>query len=193
MNRPATREITQSALFAALIAVSSFVAIPTGSVPFTLQVFAVLLAGLALGARAGVVSVVVYLVLGLVLPVYAGGTSGIGVLLGPTGGYLIGFIPAAAVAGIAMRRSGLRYAVVPALLGLIPLYALGAGWLAWQLDIESFWAVLTAGVIPFVPFDVVKALLAAAVAGALVSLPLGLRELPRERRGRRSACREAAD
>ncbi len=182
MHAAPVRELTHIALFAAFIAVCSFVAIPVGSVPFTLQVFAVLLAGLLLPPRAAVASVVVYVALGLVAPVYAGGASGLAALAGPTGGYLVGFIPAAALVGLARRHSaGSALPLAPALLGLLPIYILGAGWLEWQLHLGSLWAALTTGVLPFVPFDVMKALLAAGIARVLLSLPLGLRELPRER------------
>ena len=81
-----TRELATAALFTAILAASAFVAIPAGSVPFTLQVYVVLLAGMVLGPRLGVLSVLAYLVLGLVSPVYAGGASGLGALFGPTGG-----------------------------------------------------------------------------------------------------------
>jgi len=168
-------------MLAALIAVSSIVVIPTGAVPFTLQVFAVLLAGLVLAPGPAVMSVTAYLMLGLVTPVYAGGSSGLGALAGPTGGYLLGFLPAVFVVSLSRQRlAGSRLPLAPALLGLIPIYALGAAWLAWQLHLDS-WAAWTAGVLPFVPFDVVKAVLAAGVARVLLSLPLGLLELPPER------------
>ena len=68
--------------------------------PFTLQVFAVLLAGMVLGPRLGLLTVAAYLVLGLAAPVYAGGAAGAGVLLGPSGGYLVGFLPGVVVAGL---------------------------------------------------------------------------------------------
>jgi biotin transport system substrate-specific component len=175
-----SRQTTQIALFAALIAVSSFVAIPTGAVPFTFQVFAVLLAGLVLAPLPALACVAVYLMLGLVAPVYAGGASGIAALAGPTGGYLVGFLPAVLAVSFS-RRSGVgsRLPLGSALLGLVPLYVLGACWLAWHLHLDV-WAALTAGVLPFVGFDVMKALLAAGVARALLSLPLGLPEPPRE-------------
>ena len=86
MTQLTTREIAVAALFAALMAVSAFIAIPVGSVPFTLQVYVVLLTGLVLGARVGALSVLAYLILGLFAPVYAGGASGLGALFGPTGG-----------------------------------------------------------------------------------------------------------
>jgi biotin transport system substrate-specific component len=175
LSRLSTREIAVAALFSALIAVSAFVAIPVGSVPFTLQVYVVLLAGVVLGARIGVLSVLAYLVLGLFAPVYAGGASGLGALFGPTGGYLLGFIGAVIVSGL-IAGSGVP--TLPRLLtagvaGLVPIYALGAAWLGLQLDLTPATAALT-GIVPFVWLDVLKAIAAALTAKALVSLPLGL-------------------
>lgn len=182
MRSLTTREVTYAGLFTALIAGGALVAIPVGSVPFTLQVLFVLLAGMLLGPRLAALSVVAYLVLGLVAPVYAGGTSGLGVLMGPTGGYLWGFLPAALVTGVACtygRRSLVRF-VVAGLLGLVPIYALGVVWLAAQLHISASVALST-GVVPFVSLDVLKAVAAGLAARSLVNLPLGL---PSPQRGR---------
>ena len=175
MTRLTTRELATAALFTALMSVAAFVAIPVGSVPFTLQVYVVLLAGMVLGPRLGTLSVAAYLVLGLAAPVYAGGGSGLGVLLGPTGGYLWGFLGAALVAGLVSHRgeATAQRLLVAGLAGLVPIYALGASWLAVQLELSAGTAVLT-GVAPFVWIDVVKAVAAAFTARAVVSLPLGL-------------------
>ena len=182
MSPLTTRELTSAALFTALIAAGAFVAIPIGSVPFTLQVLFVLLAGMLLGPRLAALSVLAYLVLGLVAPVYAGGTSGLGVLFGPTGGYLWGFVPAALVTGVvcARGRTSLARFVGAGLLGVAPIYALGAVWLAAQLHL-SIGAALATGVAPFVWLDVLKALAAGLAARSLVNLPLGL---PAAQRGR---------
>jgi len=164
-----------AALFTALIAGGAFVALPIGSVPFTLQVLFVLLAGMLLGPRLAALSTLAYLALGLVAPVYAGGTSGLGVLFGPTGGYLWGFVPAALVTGTvcSQGRTCLTRFVGAGLLGLVPIYALGAVWLAAQLRI-SMGAALVTGVAPFVWLDVLKAVAAGLAARSVVSLPLGL-------------------
>jgi biotin transport system substrate-specific component len=182
LSRLTTRELAVAALFTALIAAAALISIPIGSVPFTLQVLVVLLAGMVLGPRLGALSTVAYLLLGLIAPVFAGGTSGLGVLMGPTGGYLWGFVPAAALAGvIATRGKGTltRY-LAAGLAGLVPIYVLGALWLSVQLHLDARTALAT-GVAPFVWVDAVKALTAALVARALVSLPLGL---PSPQRGR---------
>ena len=181
MSRLTTREIAYAALFAALVAAGAFVAVPLGPVPFTLQVLFVLLAGLVLGPRIGALSVVSYLIVGLVAPVYAGGTSGAGVLFGPTGGYLWGFVAGAALAGaVAWRRPSLARLLLGGLAGLLPIYSIGVTWLALQLQLDPAAAVAT-GVAPFVVGDVLKAIAAALAARSLVSLPLGLPVLQRDR------------
>jgi biotin transport system substrate-specific component len=183
MNRLSTREISYVALFTALIAVGAFITIPLGPVPFTLQPLFVLLAGLVLGPRLGALSVIAYLILGLIAPVYAGGTSGLGVLFGPTGGYLVGFVLAAVVAG-AVSRSGTpstsRF-IVAGLAGLVPVYVLGASWLAISLGTTDPSVVLVGGVLQFLPLDVIKAAAAGVLAYSLVRSPLGLPASLRDR------------
>jgi biotin transport system substrate-specific component len=146
-----------------------------GPVPFTLQVFFVLLAGLVLGPRFGATAVTLYLLLGLVAPVYAQGTSGVGALLGPTRGYLLGFIAAAALAGLLAGSARRPWRVLlAAMLALAPIYVLGTTWLAWQLHIGDARTALLEGLLPFVLLDLVKAVAATLVACALLSLRLGL-------------------
>jgi biotin transport system substrate-specific component len=153
-----------------------------GPVPFTLQVLFVLLAGLVLGFRLGALSVAAYLVVGLIAPVYAQGASGIGALVGPAGGYLLGFVVAACVVGACSERWQPRTfwpLLGIALAGLVPIYVIGASWLAWQLHTTAFGAIVWGGVAQFVPGDVLKAAIAALMARAFVSLPLGLPALYR--------------
>ena len=91
-NKNKTRDLVFIALFAVMIAVCSWISIPT-AIPFTMQTFAVYLTLNFLGGKKGTVSVCIYLLLGLIgLPVYANFTSGIGRLMGTTGGYMIGWI-----------------------------------------------------------------------------------------------------
>lgn len=182
MTRLTTAHIARSALFAALIAGGAFVTIPIGPVPFTLQVLFVLLAGMILGPRLAMLAVAVYLALGLIAPVYAGGASGVGTLVGPTGGFLVGFVPAALVAGWLSRSAAPSTGrfVLAGVAGLVPIYAVGATWLGLQLNLDAGPAIGT-GVLPFVAADVVKAGLAAVVASSLVSSPLGLLASQRDR------------
>ncbi len=155
-----------------------------GPVPLTLQVLFVLLAGLVLGARLGALSVVAYLCVGLAAPVYAQGASGPGALVGPAGGYLVGFVVAAFVVGALAQRWEPRtfwplFGI--ALAGLVPIYAIGAAWLAWQLHATAPGPILWGGVLQFIPGDTAKAVVAALTARALVSLPSGLRAPVRSR------------
>ena len=95
------RGTVAGAAFTALTAVGAYISIPIGPVPIVLQNFFVILAGLLLGPVRGLVSVTVYLLIGAVgLPVFAGGTGGIGHFFGPTGGYLVGFLPAVFLTGL---------------------------------------------------------------------------------------------
>ena len=170
-----TRELTFTALFTTLIAAGALLSIPLGPVPFTLQVTMVLLAGMVLGSRLGLLSVAAYLCLGLVAPVFAGGTSGIAVLIGPTAGYLWGFIPAVALTGWIAKKTNrsLGGCIMAGVLGLAPIYVLGAGWLGMQQQLSPS-VTIAVGILQFLPLDVLKAVVAGLAARSLVSLPLGL-------------------
>ena len=173
-----TRDLACAALFAALTSAGALISIPAGAVPFTFQVIFVLAAGLYLGPWLGALSMCAYLLVGLVAPVYAGGTSGLGTLFGPTGGYLWGFVLAAWLVGWLRGRldtESLLVTVPIALAGLLPIYVLGTVWLAAQLHM-GWRAAISAGVVPFVLFDCLKALTAALVIRALTTLPLALRD-----------------
>jgi biotin transport system substrate-specific component len=152
-------------------------------VPFTFQVIFVLAAGLYLGPWLGALSMCTYLLVGLLAPVYAGGTSGLGTLFGPTGGYLWGFVLAAWLVGWLRQHTNaesLLLTIPMALTGLLPIYTLGTVWLAAQLHM-GWWAAIGAGVTPFVLFDCLKALAAALVIRALATLPLALHDSLRPR------------
>jgi biotin transport system substrate-specific component len=123
-------DITLIALFAAVMAVCSWISIPA-AVPFTLQTFAVFLACGLLGGRRGTLTVLVYLILGAIgIPVFSGFTGGIGHLLGPTGGYIIGFIFSALMMWLAEKFFGKSTTVlaVSMVVGLIVCYAFGTAW-----------------------------------------------------------------
>jgi biotin transport system substrate-specific component len=156
------------ALFAAFTALTARVTIPLPftPVPITLQVMAVLLAGLVLGPAGGAISQVVYLAaIAAGLPLDARGL-GPAALLGPTGGYLLGFAPAAFVTGwLAGRVPGVwagRF--VAALAGVAIIYICGLAWLA--PSVGSLGAAWGLGAAPFILVDLGKALVAAAVAGS---------------------------
>ncbi|ACN15787.1 BioY family protein [Desulforapulum autotrophicum HRM2] len=152
------RKTVYAALFAALIAAGAFIAIPVGPVPIVLQNLFVLLAGLILGPRWGVYSVALYLLMGgFGFPVFAGGTGGIGRLFGPTGGYLIGYLPAVFVAGLVSHqlkktRTGDAVAMVA---GSVIVYVSGVPWLKFATGMAWDKAFM-AGMVPFIPGDLIK-------------------------------------
>lgn len=151
--------LTNSSLFIAMIAVFSWISIPIPlplfPVPVTLQTLAVLLTGVVM-KRHAIVAVTLYLVLGVLgLPVFHNGMAGLGVLFGPTGGFLIGFIPAALVTGLAFEntRGSIRISGLILATGLI--YLFGLVWLIISTGM-SVPAAMMAGMIPFLPGDAVK-------------------------------------
>ena len=147
-------------LFTALLA-QVRIPLPFTPVPLTGQTFAVLLFAAALGSRRGAASLGLYAALGgLGLPVFAGGASGLAYALGPTGGYLLGFVAAAWVAGRLAERGldrRVRTAWLPFLAGTAVIYLCGAGWLALSLGLEK---ALALGVLPFLIGDALKIILA---------------------------------
>jgi biotin transport system substrate-specific component len=168
-----TSAITRVALMAAVTAVAAQIAIPIFPVPFTLQVLAVVLSGFLLGSRYGALAQAIYVLVGAVgVPVFAEFSGGLGRVLGPTGGYLIAYPIAAAVAGLAAptvaratRRRALWVGSFWGCAGLAVIYAIGATWLAVVTDLPPAWAVAQ-GVLIFVPFDLIKVALAVLVAAA---------------------------
>ena len=162
-----TRILVGVLIFAALTAVTARFSfrLPLTPVPITLQVLAVLLAGLVLGARGGAASQLTYLGMILVgLPFTASGLAGPAAFFSPTTGYLLAFVPAAFVVG-ALARPGWSTALA-ALAGIAVIYVGGASWLAVWLggDWTKAW---TLGVTPFIAADLAKAVLAVVAAGVV--------------------------
>ena len=165
----AVLDMVFTAMFAALIAVCSLISIPVGTVPVTLQTFAVCLAAAMLGFKRGTLSVLVYILLGAVgLPVFAGIKGGIGVLSGPTGGYIIGFILTAVTVGIAADRWGRRVLpmAVAMVIGVLLCYAVGTVWFVIVTGTDIVGA-LTLCVVPFLLPDALKIALAVLLANRL--------------------------
>ena len=164
-----TRNLVLVGLFAALTAVGAWIRIPLSPVPFTFQVLFVLLAGVILGPGYGALSQVIYALLGLAgLPVFAGGTSGLGTLFGPTGGYIFGFIVGAYLVGMLSEALGEGFLnmLISMIAGIAVIYILGMIQLSVVAKLSLGKAFL-GGVLPFIGFDLVKALIAAAVAQRL--------------------------
>ena len=158
-----------TALFAALIAAGAFIAIPIGPVPIVLQNMFVLLAGLVLGPRWGLAAIALYLFMGACgFPVFSGGTGGMGRLFGPTGGYLLAYIPTVAVTGILANIRGHRYLTdaLAMLAGSFIIYGGGVPWLKFATGMP--WdKALSLGLVPFIPGDIIKIAAGTWAAGVM--------------------------
>jgi biotin transport system substrate-specific component len=166
---------------AGFVAIAAQIEIHLGftPVPITLQTFAVLLVGAALGSVLGVAALGLYLLLGMIgAPVYAGGESGWEWVEGATGGYLVGFVLAAGVAGLLAERQWdrrLATAVTALLTGNVLIYVFGLPWLAHVADL-GWQETFEQGLYPFVVGDLAKLYLAGALLPAAWSLVKRLRD-----------------
>ena len=169
MNNTATKTnskftIQQIAMIAVMTAVTCVLAplsIPIGPVPISLTNFAIYLSLYLLDWKKGTISYILYLLLGLVgLPVFSGFTGGIGKLAGPTGGYIIGFIPMAIIAGIVIDKFSQRWIqILGMIVGTAICYAFGTAWFCIQAG-YTVSAALAVCVIPFIPADLIKMVIA---------------------------------
>lgn len=163
------RMTVYASLFAALTAAGAYLSIPIGPVPIVLQNLFILLSGLLLGSRWGPASVAVYLLAGACgLPVFAGGMGGIGRLVGPTGGYLFGYLPAVYLIGKISERGGQRAVVDVAAMvcGSVIIYACGVIWLKVLTGMTPA-RTLAVGMYPFIPGDLLKIAAAVPITRAL--------------------------
>jgi biotin transport system substrate-specific component len=155
-----------ASMFGALTAIGALISIPLQPVPIVLSNLFLNIAATLLGGSLGALSQVIYIFLGgLGLPVFSGGKAGLGVLLGPTGGYLIGFVLGAYLIGKLVERKkapGFAWLVFSMTAGLSVIYAVGVAQLSFvaELPLEKALAV---GVLPFLPGDVLKIIAAAMI------------------------------
>ena len=166
-----TRNQVLAVLRSLFVAAAAQISVPMIPVPMTLQTLAVLAVGGAYGARLGAATLALYALEGAVgLPMFANFSGGYQVIAGPTGGYIVGFVLAAALVGYLVEKGWGNNVVKLCgvmLLGAIVLYVPGLLWLA---QFTGFSQVLQAGMIPFIPGDIVKAVLAALAFPAAFSL-----------------------
>jgi biotin transport system substrate-specific component len=161
-----TRQLILCAFFAALTIIGTILSIPLpfSPVPINLALLSVFLSGGLLGAKAGALSQGVYVLLGLIgLPVFSKFAGGPGVLAGPTGGYIIGYIASAFVIGLITQRSGkpeLLQIIIAITLGLLACYIPGTLWFM-NITESSLLPALTMCIFPFLPGDAIKILLSA--------------------------------
>lgn len=153
-----TRQLILIAVMSAIVCALGPLSIPIGAVPITLANLAIFMAASLLGPWKGSLVAIVYLLIGLTgLPVFSSFSGGIGKLLGPTGGYLIGYIPMAFFTGLfAAKWPDNRWLQLCGMvIGTLCLYTFGTLWLSVSAGLD-FAAALGAGVLPFIPMDLGK-------------------------------------
>ena len=180
MSSSKTRNMMFVAMYAAILSILAQVTIPLPLVPITGQTLAVGLFATIIGSRFSTYTILVYLALGTIgLPVFAGFTSGLGILFGPTGGYLFGFIPAAFLIGYWLERNGftITQAILANLLGMVITLSFGMAWLKFAASI-SWNAAFMTGFMPFLPVGILKAIIAAYLGILIRKRLLSARLLP---------------
>lgn len=167
-------DIVYIALFAAIISVCSIISIPVGSVPITFQILGICLAVGFLGLSKGTISVLIYILLGLIgIPVFSGGTSGFAKLVSPTGGYIVGFIFTAMIIGLSIKFFGRRLLVliISMIIGVLACYAFGTAWFIILYNNSgnniNLANALSLCVLPYLPFDAVKIAASATLVNRL--------------------------
>ena len=175
MSKINIRQMTLISLFAALTAVGAFISIPIYPVPLSLQTLFTLLAAMTLGSVIGASSQIIYVMLGVIgLPVFAGFKAGIGILFGPTGGFLFGFIISAYVIGKIIelkKEKNIFYYFLAGIIGTIILYIIGITQLSLVTGIGIKKAIAV-GMLPFLPGDILKIIAASFIARKFKTITL---------------------
>jgi len=155
--------------------VGAFIAIPIGPVPITLQSLFVVLSGLILGAKLGALSQITYIILGLIgLPVFSGGNGGLGAIARPSFGFLMGYVVAAYVIGkLTEKNKSLSKIVYSVILGSIVIYIIGVPYFYFIFTSYlgksiNFYGALKYACLPFIPGDIIKAVIAISLAKQLI-------------------------
>ena len=164
-----TSSMTRIALMAAVMCIVGPLTIPIGAVPLSLNTLVILLAVYVLDTREGTAAVLIYLLIGAIgLPVFSGFQGGFAKIAGPTGGYLLGYILLALIAGVFIHRfyDIIWLQFLGMCLGTLVLYLSGTAWLAHVAGM-TFKDALTVGVIPFIPGDISKILISTALGRAI--------------------------
>lgn len=159
------------AIFAAIICVAAPFSVQVGPIPITLATFAIYLTGAVLGGKRGTVAVIVYIMLGAVgMPVFSNFNGGFSALLGPTGGYIIGYVPLVLLTGIFAEMSSKKHwtMVIGMVLGTVALYTFGTAWFMIMTS-SSLGRALSLCALPFIPGDALKIVCVTAVAIPLKS------------------------
>lgn len=160
--------LSTTAVMTAVTCVLAPMSIPIGPVPISFTNLAIYLSLYLLGWKMGTISYLMYLLIGAIgVPVFSGFSGGLGKLLGPTGGYIIGFIPMAIISGLVIEKYNNRiFQFVAMVLGTAVCYVLGTAWFCVIMDVGVA-AALGMCVIPFIPGDIAKIILALMVGPVL--------------------------
>lgn len=156
-------QLCSISLITAILCVVGPISIPIGNIPVSFSNLVLLLAAYVLGAKCGTVSCVLYLLLGLTgLPVFSGYAGGFAKLVGPTGGYLIGFIFLTYISGLFIEKSSsnIFWSIIGMVIGMVVLYVFGTFWYMYIMDC-SIMPALAACVVPFAFIDPIKIVFAA--------------------------------
>lgn len=172
MQRKKTHKMVMCALFAALTAILSQIVIPIGPIPINLATFAVFISGALLGSKLGALSLLIFALLGAFgVPVFAMFRSGLDALLGPTGGYIIGYIPAAFITGfiIEKRNKNNKTFIFPIAMlgGMITYLTLGTAWFMFLMNMDLYSSLMIC-VIPFLPGEFIKITVATIIVKRLL-------------------------
>ena len=169
MKKLDVRMMALAALFAALSGVLSQITIPIGPVPINLTHVAIFTAVGILGTKYGVVSQIVFVALGAVgVPVFSGFTGGVGIIAGPTGGFIIGYIGCALATGLMVKWLGksIKALIISMYVGWLVTYLMGAGWYMWRMDAGLVQALVYC-VVPFLLGDIPKTILSAVLVNRI--------------------------
>ena len=168
-----TRNLVFCALMAAVMCVLSPFAVPVGPVPITLATLVLYFMIYIIGWKRSVISTAIYILLGVIgLPVFSGGNAGPGVIAGPTGGFIIGYIPMVIVMGVLMERhrtGSLKdhiFCMVSMIIGTVVLYAVGLVWFILMMK-SDFATAFAACCAPFIVNDLIKMTLAMLIGPVL--------------------------
>lgn len=154
------------AIFAAIICIAAPFSVQIGPIPITFATFAIYLAGAVIGGKRGMIAVIVYIMLGAVgLPVFSNFNGGFAALLGPTGGYIIGYVPLVFLTGIFAEMNSKKHwtMVIGMLLGTVALYTFGTAWFMIMTG-SGLGRALSLCALPFIPGDGLKIVCVTAVA-----------------------------
>lgn len=157
-----------TALMTAVTCILAPLSIPIGPVPISFTNLAIYLSLYLIGWKMGTISLIVYIFIGMAgLPVFSGFSGGLGKLLGPTGGYIIGFIPMAIIAGLAIEKFNSRVIqFLGMVVGTVIAYVLGTAWFCVVMD-SNIISALSLCVFPFIPGDIAKMIIAMSIGSVL--------------------------